>query len=257
MYQESEGKYKYKERAKLEDLLPNTDDVQKVNCPACAAAVPSKNINIQSHAAKCDSCDSIFSIKEQVASLTAEKHVQEEVKQPAGVTIDHYDDQLDISVEQPWSVLEIVFISFLPLLVMMFSAIVVNNVVPTIMSRILMASFWVASLIGYVSYFFIRKRHKIYIHLDDEHLSIERRPRKLIRDRRYALSEIDQLYIKNVVTVHGTKGIGLFMIVNGVDGQKHEQLIPSLKNRSQAKFIEQEIERKLGIVDRRVPDEDT
>ena len=46
------------------------------------------------------------------------------------------------------------------------------------------------------------------------------------------------------------------MIVNDLKGQKHVELIKSVNSRTKAKYIEQEIEKQLGITDRRVPDEE-
>ena len=60
-----------------------------------------------------------------------------------------------------------------------------------------------------------------------------------------------------MASVNGGKSIGVFLIVNGAHGQKHVELIQSVNTRSKAKYIEQEIERHLGIPDRRVPDEET
>jgi len=87
-------------------------------------------------------------------------------------------------------------------------------------------------------------------------LSIERRPRKFIKDKKFPIQEIDQVYIKSIVSSSGAKGAGIFMIVNDVKGQKKVELIKSVSSRTKAKFIEQEIEKYLGITDRRVPDEE-
>ena len=48
---------------------------------------------------------------------------------------------------------------------------------------------------------------------------------------------------------------GICMIVNSLEGQKHVDLIHHAGTLSKAKFIEQEIERHLGIIDRKVPEE--
>ena len=45
------------------------------------------------------------------------------------------------------------------------------------------------------------------------------------------------------------------MIVNGLEGQRHIRLIPSLNSLSKARYLEQEIEKYLGIIDREVLEE--
>lgn len=258
MFSDPLEEYKYKDKLELKDLKSQLPQVLKVNCPTCNTPVSADNLNIQNNIAKCSSCDVIFSFAEQVGQLTHQHHgIAQEVLRPEGVELNYFQDELDISVEQPWSTLETILVSFFPFLVVIITSIVVEKIPPTDFARIAMITFWITSIIGYIAYFFIRKRHKIYIHIDDQNLNIERRPRKFIKDKQYDIQDIDQVYIKNVTTSNGTKGIAVFMIVNAPSGQQHVELIKSVNSRSKAKYIEQEIERKLGIQDRRVPDEST
>lgn len=248
--------YKYKDRLELKDLSLQLPELRKIACPSCSNPISADHLNIQTNIAKCHKCDGIFSFNEDVEQLSNQHNISQEILQPEGVEISRFRDELDISVEQPWGVAEIIFISFFPLLILMVTGIIASTIDSTIVARVGIFTFWLISIIGYISYFFIRKKHKIYIHIDDRNLYIERRPKKLIKDKQYAIQEIDQVYIKNVPTANGTKGIGIFLIVNSINGQKHVELIKSVNGRSKAKYIEQEIEKHLGIVDRRVPDED-
>lgn len=256
MSREPLEEYKFDGHLKLKDLKPQFMEVQKIDCPSCSQTVPADHLNIQTNVAKCNSCDVIFSFNHQAEQLSHQYNITQEVLQPEGVELSHFLDELDISVEQPWSTVEIILISLFPLLVLIATSIIIESVPSTELSRAAVITFWITSFISYISYFFIRKRHKIYIHIDDRHLHIERRPRKFIKDKQFAVRDIDQVYIKNVISGNGAKGIGVFLIVNGIGGQKHVELIKSVNSRSKAKYIEQEIERHLGIPDRRVPDED-
>ncbi|MFK8104743.1 MAG: hypothetical protein AB8G15_19650 [Saprospiraceae bacterium] len=244
--------YKYEHKLELKDLT-----VQKISCPSCHESVAADNLNIQTNIAKCNSCDVIFSFSKQAEQLSNLHTISQEILQPEGVEISRFREELDISVEQPWGTLEVIFVSLFPLLVLIVMGVFIASSPPTAFHKAQLIIFLLTSFIGYLSYFFIRKRHKIYIHIDNEYLHIERRPKKLIKDKQFAIEDIDQVYIKNVASVNGTKGIGLFMIVNGIEGQKHVELIKYVNSRSKAKYIEQEIERHLGITDRRVPDEDS
>lgn len=255
MSREPLEEYKFEAHLKLKDLKPPFMEVQKVDCPSCSQAVPADHLNIHTNVAKCTSCDVIFSFNHQVEQLSNQHHITQEVLQPEGVELSHFLNELDISVEQPWGTLEIIFISLFPLLVLLATGLIINVLPSTEITRAAVITFWLTSFISYITYFFIRKRHKIYVHIDDRNLHIERRPRKFIKDKQYAVQDIDQVYIKNVISGNGAKGIGVFLIVNGTEGQKHVELIKSVNSRSKAKYIEQEIERHLGIPDRRVPDE--
>ena len=67
------------------------------------------------------------------------------------------------------------------------------------------------------------------------------------------ISDIDQLYVKTIVSDGVTYSVCL--IRNGPDGMKHIPLITSLKSHSKALFLEQEIEKHLGIIDREVKED--
>ena len=249
--------YKFKEKLELKNLAP-LPEVLKINCPSCAQPVPGEHLNIQTNIAKCNSCDGIFSISEQVEKLSLQNDISQDILQPEGVELTHFQDELDISVKQPWTNFEVIAVSFFPLLVMIVTSIFIErfSAPATLVAKSVLITFWISSIIGYIAYFFLRKRHKIYIHIDDQDLFIEWRPKKTIRDKKYAIEDIDQVYIKNITASSGTKGVAIFMIVNDVNGQKHVELIKSVNSRAKAKYIEQEIEKHLGIKDRRVPDEE-
>ena len=81
-------------------------------------------------------------------------------------------------------------------------------------------------------------------------MNISWRPKKFIKDQQFNIKDIDQIYTRSVSGLSS-----IFMIVNGIDGQKHIKLIQGLDSLSKARFLEQEIERHLGIVDRNIPEE--
>jgi hypothetical protein len=64
------------------------------------------------------------------------------------------------------------------------------------------------------------------------------------------VNDIDQVYIKKENERHS-----IYMIVDNPTGQKHIRLITGLESVSKARYLEQEIERHIGIVDRPVPEE--
>ena len=249
--------YRYKEKLELGNLN-SFPKVQKVNCPSCAETIPGEHLNIQTNIAKCNSCDIIFSISEQVENLSHQNDISQDILRPEGVELTHFQDDLDISVDQPWGTPEMIFISLFPLFVIMITSIIIERfpAPAPLFIKGFVIGFWIISIIGYIAYFFIRKKHKTYIHIDDQDLHIEHRPKKFRKDKKYAIEDIDQVYIKSITSSSGTKGVGIFMLVNDVKGQKKVELINSVNSRTKAKYIEQEIERHLGIKDRRVPDEE-
>jgi hypothetical protein len=250
MSEEPIDKYQYKEKLVLKNLNPNSAELRKINCPSCTTSIPADNLNIQSNIGKCDNCDGIFSFEDQVNQLSLRQDITQEILRPEGLELNYFNDELNISMKQPWSAIEISIISLFPILALMLTVLIAETVPSTPLSRAIIITMLIAALIGYIGYFFIRQRHKLHIHIDDRNMYLERRPQKFIKDKTYPINEIDQVYVKNTAS-----GNGLFMIVNGTSGQKHIPLIHYIANRTKAKFIEQEIERQIGIDDRRVPAE--
>jgi len=85
--------------------------------------------------------------------------------------------------------------------------------------------------------------------MDDVYFNIQWRPKKFVKDQRFLVTDIDQIYIKDY---HGYNQV--MMIVNQPSGQKHVPLI-MVRGISKARFLEQEIEKYLKIEDRQVPEE--
>lgn len=251
--------YKYKEKLELKEVvLPS--EIQKIDCPSCATTIPADNLNIQTNIAKCNSCNGIFSFSDSVEKLSSQNNITQEILRPEGVELIHFQDELDISVAQPWTNLEAISVSLFPMLVLMLSLVILitfTELIPSFkqFGKVAVITLWITSFISYIAYFFIRKKHKIYIHVNDRDLYIEWRPKKFLKDKKYAVQDIDQVYIKSITSPSG-KGVAIFMIVDDPNGQKHVELIKSVNSRTQAKYIEQEIEKYLGIKDRRVPDEE-
>ena len=92
---------------------------------------------------------------------------------------------------------------------------------------------------------------KTFIDVNERFLTIRHRPGNFKKDKSFEAENIDQIYLK-----HSQLNSGHFvlnMIVNGPNGQYHQELV-SVSSISKAKYLEQEIEKYLGIEDRKVPE---
>ena len=128
--------YKPKEKLKLKDMDLDKQEVYKIVCPACSSHVPSGNLNIQTNVAKCNSCDGVFSFSSQVDKLTRQGKLSQEILHPEGVTLDYFDGELDISVEQPWYDSEIVGLTSLPVLIMFIGVLISTSLPPGPIARV-------------------------------------------------------------------------------------------------------------------------
>ena len=96
---------------------------------------------------------------------------------------------------------------------------------------------------------FLLKRHRVFVNVDKNHLNIEHKPKKFHKNIKVNVRDIDQLYVKSYASYYN-----VYMITNGVEGQKHQRIIWT-KSLSRARYLEQEIERHIGIKDRQVAEE--
>ncbi|PHN03901.1 hypothetical protein [Flavilitoribacter nigricans] len=219
---------------------------KKVSCPSCEEEVQANNLNLQNSMAKCGSCNAIFSIEEEVASVKVQKDMKQEFIRPEGVDLFYFKDDLDITVQQHIQGLDAFGIFFAPMSAIFALLIYVAKGI-SVLYPVFFAIITLYFLYRVLNY----SRNKTYIDINSKYLSIRSRPKNFKKDRTYAANEIDQLYLK-----HSGDGMGYYtihMIVNGVEGQTHEKLL-TLNTLSKAKYVEQEIERYLNIEDRAVPE---
>ncbi len=236
--------YKHVERLALGKDSPAPKFV-KVTCPSCNSEVPASDINIHDKIGKCTSCNAIFPIQSEVTALNTIKIAKEPVNRPEGIEVFPYQGNLEIIIDPPMHPLEVIIPIFLFLFTFMFTAIFFTKGFP----RGVLGLFWVLSSFS-VANLINRKKHKAYVSIDEEYLGIYWKPRKFYKNQKFAVSDIDQLYTK----FYGGRS-SVYLIVNGLDGEKHIKLIEGLESKSKARFLEQEIERHLGITDRSIPEE--
>ncbi|MFT6780489.1 MAG: hypothetical protein ACJA1A_000404, partial [Saprospiraceae bacterium] len=228
----------YKDKYKPLDLEAIKEkDFALISCPKCSCNTPSANIDLSDKLAKCDNCNAIFSIKDKVVELQT-VNSNEEIAKPVGVDILEYNGQLELTLNQPPSLLHIISASLSPFLTFMFLGIFASKGIVFLASLSMAFAFaFIFSLVSLIRY----KRNKIFVTATQEELSIEYRPKNFINDKFYSSEKIEQLFVKK-----DPHGLTLQMVVNESEGQKTEKLIGRFTDITKAKYIEQEIERFLG-----------
>lgn len=235
-------------KLKLKDLdLPPLENFKRLECPACQAKITADQINIQDKIAKCGSCHAIFPFEQTIKNFLSPSNSKHDMLKPEGIDLFYYKDELDITFQQPFSVLD-----GLPLLILIFAGIISTGIYFKHGGEFQfywMCFYWALSLFPIYN-LFQRKNHHVHVTVDEVYLHIMWRPKKMIKDRKILVREIAQIYVKLV-----NEGYALFAVVNGPDGQRHEKLISGMTTPAKAKYLEQEIEKHLHIEDRPVADE--
>ena len=251
-----ESKIKHRHKVKLQ----KSDQLDLV-CVNCGSEIAGENININSSLAKCGNCNTVFSIKDDHFFLKEEVETKRpEMIMPEGTDVLELSESLDIRLDwlksHPRGAL-----GFLTIF-----AIFWNGILGAVA-----AGFWAMGqtsdiaflgihlLVGLVLLYYLATVYLNYtdIIVNRSYIDISHRPVKnpFIRAKRIESKEVDQLYVSRYVssTTNGKPNYAyaLFAILK-TNGRK-VKLVKGM-NRETQLYLEQEIEKYLGIKDRPVPD---
>lgn len=239
----AEKKVVYKES--MMDLpVEKSGSYVHLHCPSCGTESKADNIDLSSKLVKCHACHVVYSAGPVLKKLEMEE-AREEVTKPEGVDNYTYKDGFEMEIDQPWSALEIILMSMLPFFVLISTIIYFKKGI----SYLWPAAAWTAAVYSIIS-LISRKKHKVFIHIDERYLSLIWKPSKLMPSKKFRTPEIEQVYVSPSNGMHYVK-----LVTNGLKGQKHHHLIGGFSSPSTARYIEQEIEKYLDIEDRRLPEE--
>jgi len=166
--------------------------------------------------------------------------------QPEGVEVSQFENELDISFKQNLDISSLaIFCLLAPLSYIFLSkgledqSNAVLLAIPSFSLALLFLMRWIATMIN-----------KIHIVIDDEYLSVVRRPVKFSfkKDEHYKVDEFNQFYVKETKK-KGTEVdmYTIYAILDTPRGQRHVKLAPIIESKSKAKYIVLEIESHLGI----------
>ena len=226
------------------------ENIIPLSCPSCNTPPEMEHINIHDKIAKCGSCATVFSFEQEVKQVAQliEKIEPEEIARPAGVEKSYFHDELELSMKQPTGGLWIVFTVFFAFFAGLFYLVHLKKGIPIYVP----GGFIGLALLSFYKYW-VSPNEKIYTVIDDEYLSIQYRPKNFVKDKLVRNNEIEQIYVKSIASNY----YSLYAVLNTREGQKHERLIQYIDTRNKARYIELELEKHLGIEDKRLPEEST
>jgi len=248
---QSEYRHKTKVRyADLPDLEAQAEAVQVV-CTNCAEVVPASDLNINDMIAKCQCCDSIFSIKKIVSELQAKTDslYTDEIGRPEGIELNYFHNEFEITARQPLPIFDIIMACSAPLFLFIGLGLffgdgaIIGLPVATISAIVLVWS--IVKLIR-------SKSNRVYVTINDHSLDVAYRPKNFVKDQSFLVSEIEQAFVKADPVMGGH---AVYLVINDPNGQSQKRLMGGMKSLLKAKYIEQELERKLGITNKKVSGE--
>lgn len=227
----------------------------KLKCPSCGQHTPAKDINVFDLVAKCSNCGCIFPFKPRsfqpyTVSLKKPK------KKPTNVSIHLQDKGKEILLTYQWRNGHYVLLLILAFLwntstIMWFALMLSNN-------AYLMAMLGMIYAFGGISLLYLGIAgflNSTMIKIDDFRLTVTHQPILWLYTPELRRDDIVQLYC----TLHINRGRTYthysYQLHAIVKNGKHICLLKGIEKAEQAQFLEQEIEKFLGIKDRYVKGE--
>ncbi len=227
----------------------------QIYCRQCGAPIKAENVNLDNMMAKCDQCDAVFSFADMYEGVSAKpKHEHEkeliDIPMPSGITIDSSGSRLLIQRRWfHWSTI------FLLIFAVLWNCMIWGVFVP-VFSDLNNTPVWfllpfIAVGLFLIAYVVFNLVNSTAIEVDAQAVVIQHKPIPF-PGKYIGCADIEQLYTRRHVhsSKNGTSYTYSLNIV--VPGGKTQRLLGNLSTADQALFIEQEIERFLGIEDRPV-----
>ncbi|MGB1242133.1 MAG: hypothetical protein ACPG49_06410 [Chitinophagales bacterium] len=222
--------------------------MSNIKCRNCGETIQSENINIQKALAKCQTCDCVFNINDQILIP------RPEIRMPDKFEVLRLRNSLNISYK--W---------FSPVYIfLIFFAIFWNGFMAFWYYTAITEGIWMMGLFGlihlgvglFLIYFIIAGFfNSTHINATKNRLKIKHKPIWWIGNKEVIISHIAQLFCKEEVT-KGKNGKSYTYHLYMVDvADEHIKLLSNLETPEYALYLEQELEHFLGIENRRVSGE--
>ncbi|MCE8426296.1 MAG: hypothetical protein J5U17_11035 [Candidatus Methanoperedens sp.] len=225
----------------------------EIYCKICKSKIPASNIDSNRLIAKCDRCNSVIEFKDEVSKTLKIPKIGE-IKLPKKITID--TDKFGLNITIRWFRYLYLFLAFF---VVFLDVFIIRDVMRnreyfmsgnynTALSVLIGIFLTYLLLIGLIN--------KTYIMVNPQSLIIKQGPIPGWGNKNLNTGELKQFYSKKEESHYedGTTSYSYELHAITRSG-KDIKLLSSLENTEQLLFIEQEIEKFLGIKDENVEGE--
>jgi hypothetical protein len=231
----------------------------RLSCPRCGREIPAPDIDIHAAMAKCGHCGEVFGF----AGLVPESRdvsggaVKPPVGMPKGVAVER--DAVSMTIVRSWFHPALVFLVFFCVawdsFLVFWYAVAARAEMPG-PARLLAVVFPAAHVavgLGLTYYVLCGFLNKTRIRASRSELDVSHGPLPWYGARTVPAREVDQLFCRE--KGRGKEGQAAYIVSAVLRDGKRIDLVSDLQSREQARYIEQEVERYLGIADRPVSGE--
>ena len=224
----------------------------KLSCPECGAQIPAGNINLDRMVAKCHACDAVFGFGEQLGLSTGQQSLARvAVPRPANIQIDQ--DGAELRFTRRWFSPVYIFLAMFAIfwngfMAVWFGIAIISRIWPMALFGTLHAT--IGLFLAYTALAGFLNSTVIRVGMGE--LEVKHGPLPWFGSRRIETVAIAQLYSKELIRrSRGTTNSTHEVHIVTRDGRQ-VKLLSGLESSEQALYLEQEIERYLGIQDQPV-----
>lgn len=236
-------------------------------CKACSAALQKEDIDFETGIASCSHCQAVMSFAQEMglrpkAPPPPPQHVEPVrpwAPKPASIQVS--DTPLSLQFTRRWFNGTFIFLVFFCIAwdaFLIFWYTMAGTIGPSGGPGLFFLLFplvHVAVGVGLTYYTIAGFVNRTVIDVNDNHVSIRHQPLPWRGNCELSSSDLKQLYCERKVS-HSKNGTSITYRLNAIlkNGEKH-QLITGLPDQDTAIYLEQQIEKRLGIKDERVAGE--
>lgn len=223
----------------------------RIKCPECELKLSADDVNIDIMVAKCTSCNNVFSFATQIDDYQEPSLYKSDkplsVPKPNGINIKVNGDQLFI--RRKWFSPMLIFMALFCVfwdgfLLIWYGIALSGGSLGMILFPLLHVAVGIFLTYSTIAGFL----NTTTIAADSYELSVTHAPMPWRTPKKIKSSVLRQIYCSEK---RGNKG-SITYNVNAISGNEHIKLLSNLTNLEQALYIEQEIEKHLGIKNRAV-----
>jgi hypothetical protein len=230
----------------------------QVRCPSCGTHIRGEDMNLAQMAARCPTCDALLDLRDQAPSLgaagTPDQPAPIDMPLPSGIQV--HSNARELRLVLRWFTPMYIFMAFFAIMwngflvfwyAMAFGGPLIFQLFP-----LLHVAVGIGLAYGTVAGFL----NSTTITVERGHLSVRHGPVPWTGNRDLPAEDVEQLYCQEHVT-HSRNGTTVRYSVQAVakESRRKIKLVSGLVDRDHAMFIENQVEQKLAITDRRVTSE--
>lgn len=239
----------------------------QITCPRCTRVVPTDALNMQQLVGKCTHCNELFSFQDQLPRRTeGHSHDMAPIAVPQPDNVAMKQEGLGLTFQWRWFRY---YVFFLIPFALFWNAIVFSFVgafgafpwisgvdgdfewlsLLTCIPAFILPHTWVG--LGLIYYILTLLLNRTVVTVDRAAITVRHRPLPWLGNKTIPVGQIEQLYVKSNFSrfQRGEPTYGVHLVDQA---NKHAKLVTGLSSSDHALYLEQEIERYLGIVDRPV-----